>query len=120
MGTHSFGTRAFLAIIRRVGRNHPPKIGARGIVLGAEGFADLFQKFLWFFVIFLGGGGCFFGHCGFSVGMLKSAKLVYVILTYDRLKSEINLGIRIQEVDKDLGRETASETLVERILHNYR
>jgi hypothetical protein len=49
--------------------------------------------------------------------MLKSGLLVYVILTCHRLKSQINLGIRIQEVDKDLGRKMASETLVARLTY---
>jgi hypothetical protein len=60
--------------------------------------------------------------CDFIVfsplAMLKSGVLAHVILTCHCLKSQINLGIRMQEVDKDLGRKTASETLVGR-LDNY-
>ena len=47
--------------------------------------------------------------------MLKSGVLAHVILTRHCLKSQINLGIRIQEVDKDLGRKMASETLVRQL-----
>ena len=46
------------------------------------------------------------------LAMLKSGIWAHIILTCHCLKSQINLGIRIQEVDKDLGRKTASETLV--------
>ena len=38
----------------------------------------------------------------------------YEILIYSRLKPQINLGIRIQEADKQLGGKMASETIVER------
>ena len=42
----------------------------------------------------------------------KIESFVYVILIRHRLKSQINLGIRLQEVYKELGRKMASETLV--------
>ena len=38
--------------------------------------------------------------------------MVYGILIYCRLKPQINLGIRIREVDKGLGGEIASYTVV--------
>jgi hypothetical protein len=44
----------------------------------------------------------------------KMRKIVQGILTYCRPKPQINLGIRIQEVDKELSRQTAGKAVVGR------
>ena len=102
--------------------------GAIRVVFGAKGVADTFDKLSasliheFFAFVPLGmlrdrrgrwsGRGGFRLHCVFSGGYAKIKALVNAILTYDCLKSQINLGIRIRDVDKELGRKTASETLV--------
>ena len=77
-------------------------------MFGAEDVGGLIEEFLGLFCIWLRRPG----HCDFSIGVLESPKLAYGILTYCGLKSQINLGIRIQEVDKELGRQMASDTIV--------
>jgi len=43
-----------------------------------------------------------------AMGMLQSRQLIYVILIRHRLNTQINLGISMREVYKDLGRKMAS------------
>lgn len=43
---------------------------------------------------------------------VRMGKMVQGLLICGGLKPQINVGVRIQEVDKELGHEMASETLV--------
>jgi len=48
------------------------------------------------------------------LGYAKIELPVHVILTYHCLKSQINVGIRMQKVDKTFGGQMAGETIVRR------
>lgn len=59
-------------------------------------------------------GDCISSAGGAKMGRCRG-RLVECVLIFDRLITQINLGIRIQEVYKELGGKMASYTVVRRL-----